>query len=335
MPEPGEATPLITGAELKEMNAEKLKKLLREKQSIIFARVDPEDKLQIVRLLEEQGEIVAVTGDGVNDAPALRRAHIGVAMGQRGNDVAKEASKLVLLDDNFSTLVHAVRGGRTIYTNLKKTVFASLTTNVGELALVLLGLLAAARWNYPIPILAGQILAVDLLGEIGPLTLLTFDPPDRGVMAMPPRKPEEHMLHFRSGMEVTLLGILIGGLAFLNFVLFMGREGITLTVDSVRTMDYFKATALSYATIVFCQYFNILERRSERLSLFNRNFFTNRILLLSIVISIGLVSLAIYGPYISDFLSFGPITPTDWLFILGAAVVYLLIFEVLKFFKRS
>jgi Ca2+-transporting ATPase len=150
------------------MDAEKLKKLLREKQSIIFARVDPEDKLQIVKLLEEQGEIVAVTGDGVNDAPALRRAHIGVAMGQRGNDVAKEASKLVLLDDNFSTLVHAVRGGRTIYTNPKKTVFASLTTNVGELALVLLGLLAAARWNYPIPILAGQILAVDLLGEIGP-----------------------------------------------------------------------------------------------------------------------------------------------------------------------
>jgi Ca2+-transporting ATPase len=153
-------------------------------------------------------------------------------------------------------------------------------------------------------------------------------------MTMPPRRPQEHMLHFFSSMEVTLLGILIGGLAFLNFVLFMGREEITLTVDSVKTMDYFKATALSYATIVFCQYFNILERRSERLSLFNRNFFTNRILLLSVVISIGLVCLAIYGPYISDFLSFGPITPTDWVFILGAAVVYLGIFEVLKFFKR-
>jgi Ca2+-transporting ATPase len=115
----------------------------------------------------------------------------------------------------------------------------------------------------------------------------------------------------------------------------MGREGITLTVDSVGTMDYCKATALSYATIVFSQFFNILQRRSERISLFNRNFFSNRILLFSIVISIGLVSLAIYGPYISDFLSFGPITLTDWLFILGAAVIFLGIFEALKFFKRS
>jgi Ca2+-transporting ATPase len=335
LPEAGKATPVVTGTELKEMEEKELKKLLQKNQSIIFARVDPEDKLQIVKVLEEQGEIVAVTGDGVNDAPALRRAHIGVAMGQRGNDVAKEASRLVLLDDNFSTLVHAVRGGRTIYDNLKKTVLASLTTNVGELALVLLGLLAAALWNYPIPILAGQILAIDLLGEIGPLTLLTFDPPDRDVMTRLPRKPGEHMLNIFAGTEITLLGILIGGLAFLNFVLFMGREGITLTVNSMGTTDYFKATALSYATIVFSQFFNILQRRSERISLFNRNFFTNRILLFSIVISIGLVSLAIYGPYISDFLSFGPITLTDWLFILGAAVIFLGTFEVLKFFKRT
>jgi Ca2+-transporting ATPase len=334
LPEPGEATPVITGTELKEMDEEELKKVLQKNQSIIFARVDPEDKLQIVKILEDQGEIVAVTGDGVNDAPALRRAHIGVAMGQRGNDVAKEASRLVLLDDNFSTLVHAIRGGRTIYNNLKKTVFASLTTNVGELALVLLGLMAAALWNYPIPILAGQILAIDLLGEIGPLTLLTFDPPDRDVMTRLPRKPGEHMLNIFAGTEISLLGILMGGLAFLNFFLFMSREGITLTVESVGTMDYFKATALSYATIVFCQFFNILQRRSERISLFNRNFFTNKILLYATLISIGLVSLVIYGPYISEFLSFGPIIATDWLFVLAAAVIYLGVFEALKFFKR-
>jgi Ca2+-transporting ATPase len=334
LPEPGEATPVITGTQLKDMGLRKLKKLLRKNQSIIFARVDPEDKLQIVKILEEQGEIVAVTGDGVNDAPALRSAHIGVAMGQRGNDVAKEASRLVLLDDNFSTLVHAIRGGRTIYNNLKKTIFASLTTNVGELALVLLGLLAAALWNYPIPILAGQILAVDLLGEIGPLTMLTFDPSDKDVMTRQPRKTGEHMLSIWGGTEIALLGILIGGLAFLNFFLFIAREGIILTVDSVNSMDYFKATVLSYATIVFCQFFNILQRRSERISFFNRNFFTNRILLASVVISIGLVLFAIYGPYISDFLSFGPIAITDWLFILGAAVFYLGVFEVLKFFKR-
>lgn len=187
--DPSQDASVVIGTELKQMDDDALKRLLTEKHSAIFARVDPEDKLRIVELLEQQGEIVAVTGDGVNDAPALKRAHIGVAMGQRGNDVAKEAARLVLLDDNFSTLFHAVEEGRTIYSNLKKTIFASLTTNIGELILVLLGLLAAAVWGYPIPILAGQILAVDLLAEIAPLTFLTFDPPDKDVMTMRPRRP--------------------------------------------------------------------------------------------------------------------------------------------------
>ena len=142
------------------------------------------------------------------------------------------------------------------------------------------------------------------------------------------------MLDIFSGLEIALTGILIGGLAFLNFFLFMRRGGVTLTADSMETMDYFKATALSYATIIFCQFVNILQRRDIRISLFNRNFFTNKILLYATLISIGLVSLAIYGPYISEFLSFGPIIVTDWLFVLAAAVVYLGVFEGLKFFKR-
>jgi len=333
--EPGEDAPVIIGTELKQMDDDSLKKLLKEKQSAIFARVDPEDKLRIVKVLEEQGEIVAVTGDGVNDAPALKRAHIGVAMGQRGNDVAKEAARLVLLDDNFSTLFHAIQGGRTIYGNLKKTIFASLTTNVGELILVLFGLLGAAVWDYPIPILAGQILAIDLLAELAPLTFLTFDPPNKDIMTMRPRKSGEYMLNIWSGVEITLLGILIGGLAFFNFFLYMQRAGITLTIDSVHSLDYFKATTLSYTTIVFCQFFNILQRRSERSSMFSRNFFTNKILLYSILVSTGLVFLAIYGPYLSDFLSFGVIQVTDWLYVMAAAGFYLLVFEALKFFKRG
>ena len=334
LPDPGKSTPVIVGTELKKMDKKELKKLLRENKYIIFSRVDPEDKLLIVETLEELGEIVAVTGDGVNDAPALKKAHIGVAMGQRGNDVAKEASRLVLLDDNFSTLVQAIEEGRTIYANLKKTVFASLTTNVGELVLVLLGLLAAALYNYPIPILAAQILAVDLLGEIGPLTLLTFDPPGKDTMIRPPRKLKEHMLNLISASEITFMGIIIGGLAFLNFFLFMKRGGFSLTVDDVNTIPYFKATVLSYSTIVFCQFVNILQRREESISLFNKNFFSNKILLISIVISIGLVALAIYGPYISNFLAFAPVTLNDWVFIIGSAVVYLVIFEGLKLFKR-
>lgn len=334
LPDPGKSTPIIIGTELKKLDKRKLKKLLKENQYIIFSRVDPEDKLRIVATLEEQGEVVAVTGDGVNDAPALKKAHIGVAMGQRGNDVAKEASRLVLLDDNFSTLVHAVEEGRTIYTNLKKTVFASLTTNVGELAVVLLGLMAAALADYPIPILAAQILAIDLLGEIGPLTLLTFDPPGKDTMTRYPRKLDEHMLTWVSTSEITFMGIVIGALAFLNFYLFMVRNGISLTINDVNTMAYFKATALSYCTIIFCQYVNILQRREERVSLFHRNFFSNKILLISILMTIGLVAIIIYAPYISHFMAFGPLALIDWLFVLGAAFVYLFIFEALKFFKR-
>ena len=325
---------VVTGMELREMGEEEVKDLLREEESIIFSRVDPEDKLNIVKTLEDQGEVVAVTGDGVNDAPALKRAHIGVAMGEKGTDVAKEASKLVLLDDNFSTLVHAVRGGRTIYDNLKKTVLASLTTNVGELALVLFGLLGAAVGNYPIPILAAQILAIDLLGEIGPLTLLTYDPPSKNTMTRPPRKQSEHMLNLFSATEVTSLGILIGGLAFANFFLFMIREGITLTVDSVNTAPYFIATSLSYSTIVFAQYVNILERRFERRTLFSKNFFSNRIVLVSILISMGLVAGALYGPYVSDFFAFGPMSLSDWYFVLISTGVYLVVFEGLKIVKR-
>jgi len=326
---------IFTGVELNEMDDNKLKKVLKGKRSIIFSRVDPADKLRIVKILEEEGEIVAVTGDGVNDAPALRRAHIGVSMGKRGTDVAKEASRLVLLDDSFPTLVNAIEEGRTIYTNLKKTVYSSLTTNIAELVLVLFGLLGVALWNYPIPILAVQVLAIDLIGEIMPLTFLTFDPPAEGVMTSPPRDPKEHIVNRRSATEFIFLGIMIGGLAFSNFLFFMQREGITLTVNDTNILPYFQVTALAYATIVFCQYINILQWRYDYTSIFNRNLFTNKILLGSIVISIGLVLMAIYAPFISDFLVFSDLRISDWGLVGLATLIFLFVFEFLKVLRKK
>jgi len=326
---------VFTGIELNEMDDTELKKILKGKRSIIFSRVDPADKLRIVKILEDEGEIVAVTGDGVNDAPALRRAHIGVAMGKKGTDVAKEASRLILLDDSFSTLVNAIEEGRTIYTNLKKTVYSSLTTNIAELALVLFGLLGVALWNYPIPILAVQVLAIDLIGEIMPLTFLTFDPPAEGVMTSPPRDPKEHIVNRRSATEFILLGILIGGLAFSNFLFFMQREGITLNVNDTNILPYFQVTALAYATIVFCQYINILEWRYDFTSIFNRNLFTNKILLGSIAVSIGLVLIAIYAPFISDFLVFSGLKISDWGLIGLTTLIYLFVFETLKILRKK
>lgn len=323
----------VTGAELREMDDTDLSALLCGKDAIIFSRVAPEDKLRIVSLLVELGEIVAVTGDGVNDAPALRKAHIGVAMGKRGTDVAKEAAKLVLLDDSFTTLVDTIREGRTIYDNLKKTVLSSLTTNGGELTLVLFGLVGVAFWDFPLPILAVQILAIDLLGQIMPLTFLTFDPPSEGLMNRPPRSPKKRMLEFESGLEVLWLGLVIGGLAFTNFMLYLWREDIVLTSSS-HGMDYLRVTALTYSTIVFCQYVNTLERRYNRSSLFNRNFFTNKILLISIAASTVLVLIAIYAPILNRFFLFGPLRAVDWGFIALMSIVFLGVWEVKKFLLR-
>jgi Ca2+-transporting ATPase len=331
---------IFTGIELNEMDDDDLKKILKGNQSIIFSRVDPADKLRIVKILEEEGEIVAVTGDGVNDAPALRSAHIGVSMGKRGTDVAKEASRLVLLDDSFPTLVKAIEEGRTIYTNLKKTVYSSLTTNIAELVLVLFGLLGVALWNYPIPILALQVLAIDLIGEIMPLTFLTFDPPTKDVMASPPRNPKEHIINRSSAIEFIFLGILIGGLAFTNFLIFIQREGVILTAnitENLQTLplEYLQVSALAYATIVFCQYINILEWRYDYTTIFNRNIFTNKILLTSIIVSIGLVLMAIYAPFISDFLVFSDLKISDWGLVGLATLIFLFIFEILKVLRKK
>jgi len=326
--------PTYTGAQMEKMSDRELTEILMSHKSIIFSRVAPEDKLRIVKLLEAQDEVVAVTGDGVNDAPALKRAAIGVAMGQTGTDVAKEAAELVLLDDSFPTLVEAVKEGRTIYKNLRKTVLASMTTNMAELMVVLLGLAGVAMKNWAIPILAIQILAIDLLAEVLPLTCLTFDPPDEGIMKMPPRDRSDHIMNLKNSLEVVFLGGLMGTLAFLNFVMFMKQQGIVLTPNMMTTPAFARATAITYLTIAYCQFVNILSRRDDTKSLLNKNFFSNKILLASILWSIMMVFAGIYMPYISDFLRFKGPKLSDWLFILGASAIYLAAYEAIKLFRR-
>ncbi len=326
--------PVYTGAEMEKMDDAKLTEILLATDSVIFSRVAPEDKLRIVKLLQAQGEVVAVTGDGVNDAPALKRAAIGVAMGMTGTDVAKEAAELILLDDSFPTLVEAVREGRTIYNNLKKTVIASMTTNVAELVIVLLGLLGVALWNWPIPILAIQILAIDLLAEVMPLTFLTFDPPTEGIMHEPPRDLNAHIMNLSSSLEVLFLGTLIGILAFGNFGFFMSRTGITLSPDAMGTINFAKATTLTYLTVAYCQFVNIFSRRYELNTIFSRNFFSNRVLVGSVIFSIFMVYLGTNVPFVRSFLYFSPPSIKDFMYVLGAGAIFLGTFEALKLMKR-
>jgi Ca2+-transporting ATPase len=330
----GDVPIVITGQELHSMSDSKLTAAMEDTDAMIFSRVDPEDKLRIVKLLEEAGEVVAVTGDGVNDAPALKRADIGVAMGKIGTDVAKEAAELVLLDDSFPTLVEAVREGRTIYDNLKKTVVASMTTNAAELVTVLLGLAAVSLNNWAIPILAIQILAIDLLSENLPLTALTFDPPQDEIMTFPPRDPGDHIMNLSASTEAILLGSLMGILAFTNFGLFMWRNGITFTVDHTDAFMYARATTVTYLTIAYCQFVNVLSRRYERTSLFSRNFWSNSTILWSIVLSIALTSIAVYGPFVSKWLAFARLSVVDWGYVLSGAGIYLAVFELMKLTRR-
>ncbi len=327
----GEEVPVITGKEFSDLSDEKLSSIMEAHDSLIFSRVSPEDKLRIVKLLKKQDEIVAVTGDGVNDAPALKSAHIGVAMGQMGTDVSKEAAELVLLDDSFPTLVKAIREGRTIYNNLKKTVLASLTSNGAELAVVLLGLLGVSLFKWPIPILAIQILAIDLFAEILPLTALTFDPGSKELMTSPPRGRNEHIINKQSGTEIIFLGFFMGLLAFLNFGFFIKRMGIVLTPDHFL---YSRATTICYTTIAFTQFINILSRRYPT-TIFSKNLLSNRKMLYSILFSISICLVAIYTPGFNSFLSFAPLHGSDWITILAASGIFLFTHEMIKLFKRK
>jgi Ca2+-transporting ATPase len=326
-----EDVPVFTSKDLEEMSEEKLRQTMEENKSLIFSRVSPEDKLRIVKNLKEQQKIVAVTGDGVNDAPALKSAHIGVAMGQMGTDVSKEASELILLDDSYPTLVYAIKEGRTIYNNLKKTILGTLTANGAELTLVLLGLIAAALFDLPIPILAIQILSIDLLAEILPLTAYTFDPASEQIMTVPPRSQDDHIVNKKSFSRFAFMALVIGGFAYFNFYSFINGR---ISAVSEGGKLYAQATTISYLTVACLQWINIMSLRYEYQSIFSKSFFNNPKMLYAILISIGLVLGVVYIPNINDFLGFAGVGIAAWSRILTSSVLFLILNEVIKFFRR-
>jgi len=324
---------VITGKELQEMSdIDLLHKLINT--NLIFARTSPEDKLRIVSLLKKAGEIVAVTGDGVNDAPALKKADIGVAMGKTGTEVAKESSELILLDDSFGTLVTAIQEGRTIFQNLKKTIMSTITSNMAELAAVLLSLAGTSLYGAPLAILAVQILAIDLVGEILPFTFLTWDPSFIKLMPPPPRNPNDHIMTPWVLFNIIWCGFLMGGFAFINFLLVFVREGISPVDIALNNPIYMRATTLTYVTIVLGQWCNILSRRAGYDSVFSSYIWSNKRLLWGYAISLFFILNISYNPYISMFFYTAPLTLLDWGYAIVAALSFLLIRELYKLAVR-
>lgn len=307
----------ITGQELQNMDEEELQ--LAVTNTTVFARVSPEDKLDIVKALKSHNHVVSMTGDGVNDAPALKRADIGVSMGVTGTEVAKEASEMVLMDDNYATIVGAVNEGRTIYDNIRKAVHYLLSCNVGEIVTIFTAILLGLGS----PLTAIQILWLNLVTDGLPALALGVEPPQEGVMEQPPRKPNEGVMAGGIGGSILWQGAMIGLLAFGIYVLALswGR-----TVPEAHTM--------AFATLAFLQLVHSFNVRSITKSVFQLGLGSNRTLVYAFLGSFGLQALVLFVPFLREFFDTVPLMLTDWLVVLLFSLVPLVVVELVKLVMR-
>jgi P-type Ca2+ transporter type 2C len=302
----------VTGSELESMDGDEL---AREAEMIqVYSRVSPEHKLRIVTALQQNGHSVAMTGDGVNDAPALKKANIGVAMGITGTDVTKEAAAMTLTDDNFASIVAAVEEGRSVFGNIKKYLMYLLSANLGEIGL----LVGASLLGKPLPLSAVQILYVNLATDGLPALALAVDPPERGLMRRPPRRRGEGIFTKR----VTAL-ILTGGAwsALVTLSLF------SWAVSTERVLA--EAMTMTFATLVMIEFFKAYSYRSDRNSVFDRPF-ANRWLNLAIAWEIALLILVVNVPFLQDAFGTTSLSAADWGIVGGSAVTIVPVLEVAK-----
>ena len=325
---------VVSGFELESMDEEDLIKVLDEE--VIFARVAPEHKLRVVSALQAKGNVVAVTGDGVNDAPALKKADIGVAMGITGTDVAKEAASMILTDDNFASIVNAVEEGRAVYSNIRKFCSYIFTSNTPEAIPFIFFVLSGGR--IPLGLTVMQILAIDLGTDMVPALGLGVEPPEPGLMLRPPRSLKSHVID-RSMLirAYGYLGIpqgLITMIAFFYMFWTNGYWGQFLDLPSTGSL-YVAATSLALASVVFTQIGNVFGQRTEKTSIFKLPFFNNRLIWIGILSELILVFLIVYTPFLNAFIGTGPFPASYWLFLLPFIPALTIIDEVAKFIKRK
>jgi calcium-translocating P-type ATPase len=305
---------VITGETLEGMSDRDLDLLLRERRELIFARASPDAKLRIADALRAEGLVVAMTGDGVNDAPALRRADIGVAMGLTGTDVAREAATMILTDDNFATIVHAIEAGRQVFDNIRKFILYIFAHATPEIVPFLVFALSGGA--IPLPLTVLQILAIDLGTEILPALALGREPAEPGLMSRPPRPRSQGVitrgLLYRAWVFLGLIeaALVMGGFFFV-LATAGWVPGADVSAGSPLHADYLRATTMTFAGIVACQIGTAMAARTERASLKDVGVFTNRFLLIGLASEIVFAAMLIYLPPLQAVFGTAPLRPVD------------------------
>ncbi len=309
----GIGTEVLTGKQLSDISQERLIHLVR--QIDIFARVNPEHKVRILDALQKNNEIVAMTGDGINDAPALKKANVGIAMGISGTDVSKDSADMILLDDNFNSIVKAVKHGRRIFDNIKKFVKLLLSANLGELGIIMGSLIV----GLPLPLLPLQILWINLITDSIPAIALSVDPAEKNIMSRPPRKPKE--------------GILDGTKTFLILsAILMSISSILIFISELQNLE--KARTMTLLTMILFELLLVFVVRSRTKTIFQTNLLKNRLLIVSVIIAILLQVVLIYTP-LSTVFKLTSLTIYDWVKSLIYAIIPITILEVRKLFLKD
>jgi magnesium-transporting ATPase (P-type) len=321
---------IIRGIDLEKMSDRQILEEVR-KGNAIFARVSPEQKLRIVTALKQSGEIVAVTGDGANDAPSLKEADIGVAMGASGTDVAREAADMVLLDDSFASIVKAVESGRAIYENLRKFIVYVFAHNWAELIPYVL----YALLGIPLPLLVVQVLAIDLGIDVIPSLALSREPPEPGTMQEPPRTPEERLFNKRVFLRSLYIGVIIAIGAMVGCITAWSAGGWYLGKSlSADDIVYVKGTTMTFAGIVIAQVGNVLASRTSKASIFKTSLRSNKWILFGIASQLSIISALIYIPPLQRLFGTTSIGPNEWAFLACLAGIVILAEEIRKWFAR-